>query len=119
VELEAAHLSPDGVVLLDLVLDSAGVPEGTDLAWRQKHYLGTPLQGTPARATVNLAQVVAVVEFGTASRAGRGEDEMAGAATGQAPSEAATETVEQLKRVAEDAATGAAATPPDTRAPQG
>jgi hypothetical protein len=60
--LSAAHLSSSGTVLLDLRLDHAGVPEGVDTAWRSKHYLGTPVS-TASLATVNLAQVVAVVEF--------------------------------------------------------
>ena len=51
--LAAAHLSSHGTVLLDVVLDHAGVPEGADLAWRSKHYLGAPT-GAVARATVNL-----------------------------------------------------------------
>jgi len=38
----AMHESPSGVILLDVLLDTAGVPEGVDQAWRTKHYLGRP-----------------------------------------------------------------------------
>jgi hypothetical protein len=58
----AVHHSSDGVLLLDVSLDSAGVPEGVDLAWQLKHFLGTPVPGATT-ATVNLAHVVAAVEF--------------------------------------------------------
>ena len=58
----AVHQSTDGEILLDVALDSAGVPEGVDEAWRPKHFLGMPVPGATA-ATVNLAQVVAAVEF--------------------------------------------------------
>ena len=58
----AMHESPRGVTLLDVLLDSAGVPEGVDQAWRTKHYLGAPIPGA-TMATVNLAHVVAAVEF--------------------------------------------------------
>jgi hypothetical protein len=58
----AVHHSSDGVILLDVSLDNAGVPEGADLAWRSKHFLGMPVPGA-TMATVNLAHVVATVEF--------------------------------------------------------
>ena len=58
----AAHMSSDGLVLLDVSLDHAGVPDGLDLAWQSKQFLGTPVPGATA-ATVNLAHVVAAVEF--------------------------------------------------------
>jgi hypothetical protein len=58
----AVHLSSDGLVLLDVSLDRAGVPEGVDLAWRAKHFLGAPHPGGD-EATVNLAHVVTAVEF--------------------------------------------------------
>jgi hypothetical protein len=54
--------SSSGIILLDVLLDSAGVPEGVDQAWRTKHYLGAPIPGA-TMATVNLAHVVAAVEF--------------------------------------------------------
>ena len=58
----AAHLSSDGLVLLDVSLDHAGVPDGVDPAWQAKHYLGAPCPGGD-EASVNLAHVVAAVEF--------------------------------------------------------
>jgi hypothetical protein len=58
----AVHMSSDGLVLLDVSLDHAGVPDGIDLAWRPKQFLGAPVPGATA-ATVNLAHVVAAVEF--------------------------------------------------------
>ena len=45
-----------------MLLDTAGVPDGVDQAWRTKHYLGAPIPGA-TMATVNLAHVVATVEF--------------------------------------------------------
>ncbi len=58
----ALHQSSSGVILLDVLLDHAGVPDGVDLAWQPKHYLGTVVPGATV-ATVNLAHVVAAVEF--------------------------------------------------------
>jgi hypothetical protein len=66
--IAAAHQSSEGVILLDVLLDHAGVPEGVDLAWRSKHYLGAPVGGASV-GTVNLAQVVAAVEFTVAEMA--------------------------------------------------
>jgi hypothetical protein len=66
--IAAAHQSSEGTILLDVLLDHAGVPEGLDLAWRAKHYLGAPVPGASV-ATVNLAQVVAAVEFTVAEMA--------------------------------------------------
>jgi hypothetical protein len=60
--ITALHESPNGVILLDVLLDQAGVPDGVDQAWRTKHYLGAPMLGA-TMATVNLAHVVAAVEF--------------------------------------------------------
>ncbi|MEN0077417.1 MAG: hypothetical protein AAGC69_23730 [Paracraurococcus sp.] len=60
--LRAAHIAEDGTILLDLLLDHAGVPALADLAWQSKHYLGAPVPGA-VEATVNLAQVVCAVEF--------------------------------------------------------
>ena len=73
--IAAAHQSPEGIVLLDVLLDDAGVPEGIDLAWRSKHFLGSPIQGASV-ATVNLAHVVAAVEFTVAEMALNPGDEM-------------------------------------------
>ena len=58
----ALHQSSGGTILLDVLLDHAGVPDGIDLAWQAKHYLGPPVPGATI-ATVNLAHVVAAVEF--------------------------------------------------------
>jgi hypothetical protein len=58
----AVYLSSDGLVLLDVLLDCAGVPDGIDLAWQSKHFLGAPYPGGD-EATVNLAHVVAAMEF--------------------------------------------------------
>ena len=59
----ALHQSPTGgIVLLDVLLDRGGIPDGIDLAWQPKHYLGAPVPGATV-ATVNLAHVVAAVEF--------------------------------------------------------
>ena len=60
--IAAAYQSSSGVVLLDVLLDHAGVPDGVDLAWQTKHFLGAPVPGA-SLATVNLAHVVAAVEF--------------------------------------------------------
>jgi hypothetical protein len=66
----ALHESHRGIILLDVLLDIAGVPEGVDQAWRTKHYLGAPIPGATI-ATVNLAHVVAAVEFVVAEIAER------------------------------------------------
>ena len=58
----AVHASSAGSVLVDVLLDGAGVPEGADMAWRAKHFLGAPVPGA-LLATLNLAQVALVVEF--------------------------------------------------------
>jgi hypothetical protein len=60
--IAAVHQSSTGLVLLDVMLDQAGVPGGVDLAWRSKHYLGVPVPAATL-ATVNLAHVIAAVEF--------------------------------------------------------
>jgi hypothetical protein len=66
--IAAAHQSSEGVILLDVLLDHAGPPDGLDLAWRSKHFLGAPIPGATV-ATVNLAHVVAAVEFTVAEMA--------------------------------------------------
>jgi hypothetical protein len=93
--LTAAHLSSSGTVLLDLRLDHAGVPEGVDTAWRSKHYLGAPVSAALS-ATVNLAQVVAVVEF-----AAPVDEQLADEASANASA-----TVVELKQVVENAVRG-------------
>ena len=60
--ITAVHQSPGGTILLDVMLDKAGVPDGIDLAWQPKHFLGLPVpSGTSA--CVNVAHVVAAVAF--------------------------------------------------------
>ena len=71
--ISSVHHSSDGVILLDVLLDSAGVPDGIDLAWRSKHFLGAPVPGATT-ATINLAHIVAVVEFAAAVGV-RGDDD--------------------------------------------
>jgi hypothetical protein len=66
--IAAAHQSSEGAILLDVLLDDAGVPDGIDLAWRSKHFLGSPVQGASV-ATVNLAHIVAAIEFTVAEMA--------------------------------------------------
>ncbi|RAI60029.1 hypothetical protein [Roseicella frigidaeris] len=104
--IAAAHLSAEGLVLLDVQLDAAGVPDGVDLAWRSKHFLGMPVPGALA-ATVNLAQVVTAVEFLAAVPSELSE-----------PPETLTadEVVTSLDRAAEEAAQGRAALSPATPA---
>lgn len=66
--ITAVYQSSDGIILLDVLLDDAGVPDGIDLAWRSKHFLGAPVPGASV-ATVNLAHIVAAVEFTVAEMA--------------------------------------------------
>ncbi len=61
----AVHLSSTGKVLVDVLLDRAGVPEGVDTAWRAKHFLGAPVPGAPI-ATINLDHITMAVEFAAA-----------------------------------------------------
>jgi hypothetical protein len=98
--LRAAHLSSDGTILLDVMLDLAGVPDGVDTAWRSKHYLGAPAPGA-TRATVNLAQVVAVVEF-TALQQAEPLEEEEGAAAAKAEANLSA-TVVELRHAVEEA----------------
>ncbi len=74
----AVHASSNGLVLVDVLLDHAGVPDGVDMAWRTKHFLGAPVSGANL-ATLNLAQVVMAVEFAVAEIV---ETENSAAATG-------------------------------------
>src|SRR3954454_22285703 len=60
--ITAVHVSSGGPILLDVLLDCAGVPGGVDLAWQTKHFLGAPVPGATL-ATLNLAQVVVAIEF--------------------------------------------------------
>jgi hypothetical protein len=61
------HLSSDG-------LDHAGVPDGVDFVWQLKHFLGAPYPGG-TEASVNLAHVVAAVEFVDAALVEQPSDE--------------------------------------------
>ncbi len=61
----AIHVSSGGSVLLDVLLDHAGVPGGVDTAWQPKHFLGAPVPGANI-ATLNLAQIVIAIEFAAA-----------------------------------------------------
>ena len=59
----AVHVGPGGgPILVDVLLDHAGVPDGVDLAWRPKQFLGAPAPGATL-ATLNLAQVAIAMEF--------------------------------------------------------
>ena len=59
----AVHVaSAGGPVLVDVLLDHAGVPGGVDTAWQSKHYLGAPVPGANL-ATLNLAQIAMALEF--------------------------------------------------------
>jgi hypothetical protein len=60
--ITAVHVSSSGTILIDVLLDRAGVPEGVDPAWRSKHFLGAPVSGAPL-ATLNLDQITLAVEF--------------------------------------------------------
>ena len=98
----AAHMSSDGLVLLDVSLDHAGVPDGLDLAWQSKQFLGTPVPGATA-ATVNLAHVVAAVEFiETALAEPRGESDTLTAAEVVAEMGRATDELSEPKVDSED-----------------
>jgi hypothetical protein len=69
----ALNQSSDGTVLLDVLLDNAGVPDGVDTAWQPKHYLGAPVPGA-TMATVNLAHIVAAIEFVAAAMVEEADD---------------------------------------------
>jgi hypothetical protein len=58
----AIHVSSSGSILIDVLLDHAGVPDGVDMAWRTKHFLGAPVPAANL-ATLNLVQIVMVIEF--------------------------------------------------------
>jgi hypothetical protein len=60
--ITAVHVSSGGTILIDVLLDRAGVPEGVDPAWRSKHFIGAPAVGAPL-ATLNLNQITMAVEF--------------------------------------------------------
>jgi hypothetical protein len=60
--ITAVHVSSTGTILVDVLLDHAGVPEGVDAAWRSKHFIGAPVTGAPL-STLNLNQIAMAVEF--------------------------------------------------------
>jgi hypothetical protein len=71
----ALHQSPSGgPILLDVLLDRGGVPDGIDTAWRSKAFLGAPVPGASV-ATVNLAHVLAAFEFPAEQLADRPGDD--------------------------------------------
>jgi hypothetical protein len=96
--ISAAFISSDGGVLLDVLLDNAGVPDGLDLAWRSKHFLGAPVPGASV-GTVNLAQVVAAVEFTVAEMAIDPSDRVIGMPDDQAMDDA-PDPVEAISQAA-------------------
>lgn len=106
--IAALHESSSGAVLLDVHFDHAGVPDGVDLSWRTKHFLGAPLPGAIA-GTVNLAHVVAAVEF-LAEEPARPLDEIAV----PAGSDARPDTIGSLEDTIERANTLGEASPPST-----
>ncbi len=64
----AVHVGPGRMMLIDVLLDHAGVPEAVDTAWQSKHFLGAPVVAATL-ATLNMAQVVIAVEFAAAELA--------------------------------------------------
>lgn len=95
--IAAAHQSSEGLVLLDVLLDDAGVPDCIDMAWQSKHFLGSPVQGASV-ATVNLAHIVAAVEFAVAEMAENPGDKAVsfGAEIDDVRTDAGTEAVGQM-----------------------
>ena len=69
----AIHVSSAGSILIDVLLDHADVPGGVDTAWQRKQFLGAPAPGATF-ATLNLAQVVMVIEFTAAEFAETAND---------------------------------------------
>jgi hypothetical protein len=60
--ITSVHVSSGGTILIDVLLDRAGVPHDVDVSWQSKHFLGTPVPGA-ALATLNLDQIAMAVEF--------------------------------------------------------
>jgi hypothetical protein len=69
----AVHVSSSGSILIDVLLDHAGVPGGVDTAWQPKHFLGAPVPGA-SLATLNLAQIAMAIEFTAAEMAETAND---------------------------------------------
>ncbi|MGE0222989.1 MAG: hypothetical protein AB7F35_13490 [Acetobacteraceae bacterium] len=86
--IAAVHRCSDGSMLADVLLDHAGVPDGVDLAWQSKHYLGAPVPAATL-ATVNVAHIVAAVEFVVAEIAELRDDAVMSADDGIDPESAA------------------------------
>ena len=88
-----------------MLFDRGGIPDGIDLAWQQKRYLGAPVPGATV-ATVNLAHVVAAVEFLAEETVEQPSD--AAVLTGEevevAPSQGGSlaETIERANEVADN-----------------
>jgi hypothetical protein len=56
------HVASSGPILLDVLLDRAGVPDWVDPSWRSRHFIGAPAVGATL-ATLNLAAVAMAIEF--------------------------------------------------------
>ena len=98
----ALHQSSSGSVLLDVLLDHSGTPDGIDLAWQSKHFLGAPVPGATV-ATVNLAHVVAAVEFLAEETVEQGSDSavLTGAEVGPTQVGSLSETIERANEVSD------------------
>lgn len=70
----AVHASSGGAILIDVLLDHAGVPGGVDTAWQPKQFLGAPVPGA-SLATLNLVQAAVAVEFTAAEIAETANDD--------------------------------------------
>ena len=99
----ALHQSSSGIVLLDVLLDHSGTPDGIDLAWQSKHFLGAPVPGATV-ATVNLAHVVAAVEFLAEETVEQGSDSavLTGAEVGPTQVGSLSETAERANEVSNE-----------------
>ena len=69
----AVQVASSGSILVDVLLDHAGVPGGVDTAWQPKHFLGAPVPGA-SLATLNLAQIAMAIEFTAAEFAETAND---------------------------------------------
>ncbi|MBV8936751.1 MAG: hypothetical protein JO095_13225 [Alphaproteobacteria bacterium] len=100
--IAALHQSSCGTILLDVLLDHAGVPDAVDLAWQTKHYLGAPVPGA-TMATINLAHVVGAVEFVAEATVEQPDDNMTPAEDGVEPAsgqlDTLSETIERANAV--------------------
>jgi hypothetical protein len=94
--ITALHESSHGAILLDVLLDHAGVPDGVDQAWQGKHYLGAPVPGA-TMATVNLAHVVTAVEFVVAEIAELPDDNAVSHRDAIDPADASSDPSDELQ----------------------